>query len=279
MAIAPEQVYVVTGSTRGIGFGLARELLLRGQHVVVNGRTQEKVDEALANLRQGHGKGKGAVQGVAGDVRNKADVQRLWDFAVQNFGRVDCWINNAALSPGVDLLDLDMETARATFGCNVEGTLFGCQVAVAGMKGQPNGGRIYFMEGLGTDGRQMGSETVCYGATKYANAYLASAFESELRGSNKIRIGRLQPGMVITDLLLSKYKRDPAYRPQFRKICNILAEPESEVTPWLADGLVAQKLVLRYLTTAGIIGRFLSAPFKSRDLFADVDKALAELET
>ena len=113
------------------------------------------------------------------------------------------------------------------------------QVATAGMKAQPGGGRIYFVEGLGSDGRQMGSSSALYGSSKFCNAYLASAFEADLAAQkiSHVRIGRLQPGMVMTDLLLAQYKRsDPAGRAEFKKICNILAEPESAVTPWLADG-------------------------------------------
>ena len=270
------QVYVVTGSTKGIGFGLARELLLRGQQVVVNGRSQAKVDEAVALLKEKHPASE--VHGLAGNVAEKEDAQRLWDFAVKKFGRVDCWINNAGTSPGLDLLDMQQDTVAEVLATNVQGTVFGCQVAIAGMKKQQSGGRVYFMEGLGTDGRQMGPETAMYGASKYCNSYLATAFENVLKSSGKIQIGRLQPGMVMTDLLLARYKKDPAYRTQFKKICNVLAEPETTVTPWLADGLVAGKLVIRYLTVSGIVGRFLSAPFKSRDLFAEVDRELAESE-
>jgi hypothetical protein len=79
---------------------------------------------------------------------------------------------------------------------------------------------------------------------------------------------------VMTDLLLARYRRDPSCRDETKKICNILAEPETTVTPWLADGLIAEKLTLRYLTTAGILARFLSAPFSSRNLFEEVDKEI-----
>jgi NAD(P)-dependent dehydrogenase (short-subunit alcohol dehydrogenase family) len=277
-------VYIVTGSTRGIGFGLARELLTRGQKVVVNGRAAEKVAAAVAALKEHASRLLGGfadnVAGCEGDVASKPDMKRLFDFGVATFGKVDCWICNAAVSPGEDLTDISPEAIAETLATNVAGTLHGCQVAMAGMKAQAEGGRIYFVEGLGSDGRHMSSSSAVYGCSKYCNAYLAAAFEADLAAQKitKVRIGRLQPGMVITDLLLARYKRDPAGRAQFKKICNILAEPESTVTPWLADGLIRQKLLLRYLTAGSVVGRFLSAPFKQRDLFEHVDRELAAAE-
>ena len=199
MTVHPDmpQVYVITGSTRGIGFGLARELLSRGQRVVVNGRTKEKVDQAVSALRDAApSEAADSCVGIAGDVRAKVDEQKLWDCAVDAFGRVDCWINNAAVSPDVDLAGVDPEAVAETLACNVAGVVYGTQIAIAGMKAQAEGGRIYFVEGLGTDGRQMGSHTAVYGSSKYCNAYLACAFEADLKDVKRVRIGRLQPGMV-----------------------------------------------------------------------------------
>eukprot|EP00747_Dinoflagellata_sp_TGD_P201641 gnl/TRDRNA2_/TRDRNA2_75118_c0_seq2.p1 gnl/TRDRNA2_/TRDRNA2_75118_c0~~gnl/TRDRNA2_/TRDRNA2_75118_c0_seq2.p1 ORF type:complete len:282 (-),score=38.49 gnl/TRDRNA2_/TRDRNA2_75118_c0_seq2:240-1085(-) len=276
------QVYVITGSTKGIGYGLARELIARGQKVVVNGRTSKAVDAAVEALtrQQKHQVEALVADHVAGfpaDIALKQQVQALFDFAMTTFGRVDCWINNAAISPDTELDLISDTVVHEALATNVAGTLLGCQVAAKGMKAQsPPGGRIYFVEGLGTDGRQMGSMSAVYGSTKYANAYLAEAIKMDLKAEGKIQIGCIQPGMVMTDLLLNRYRRDPSCRAEVKKICNILAEPEAVVTPWLADGLVAGKLTLRWLTGMGIMWRFLSAPCSSRDLFEKVDKEIAE---
>ena len=88
---------VVTGSTRGIGRGLAAEFLKRGHHVTVSGRSQAAVDEAVAALAP-LAVGGARVVGAPCDVADAAAVQRLWDTAIGAFGRVDAWINNAGLS-------------------------------------------------------------------------------------------------------------------------------------------------------------------------------------
>ncbi len=86
---------VITGSTRGIGFGMAAEFLRRGHNVVVNGRRQELTDTAATDLNS---RGfSGAAFAVSADVAKPDHIESLWAAAVQRFGRVDLWINNAGL--------------------------------------------------------------------------------------------------------------------------------------------------------------------------------------
>ena len=85
---------VITGSTRGIGFGLAREFLRRGRRVLVCGRNAETTEKAVLALAE-YG---AEVFGQACDVTQLEQVQALWDAATARFGKVDIWINNAGLS-------------------------------------------------------------------------------------------------------------------------------------------------------------------------------------
>ncbi|HSF81207.1 MAG TPA: SDR family NAD(P)-dependent oxidoreductase, partial [Anaerolineales bacterium] len=87
---------VITGSTRGIGYGLAEAFLERGCAVTVSGRMQAGVEAALAAL--GGKYGTEPLYGLACDVRQPEQVQVLWDGAQKHFGQVDIWINNAGLS-------------------------------------------------------------------------------------------------------------------------------------------------------------------------------------
>ncbi|MBP7689770.1 MAG: SDR family NAD(P)-dependent oxidoreductase, partial [Thermoflexales bacterium] len=84
---------VVTGSTRGIGFGLAHEFLQRGCRVVVNGRSQSAVDQAMSDLAGRHGADR--VGGFPADMTVYEQVQTLWDQSIKRFGCIDIWINNA----------------------------------------------------------------------------------------------------------------------------------------------------------------------------------------
>ncbi|MDE0238569.1 MAG: SDR family NAD(P)-dependent oxidoreductase, partial [bacterium] len=87
---------VITGSTRGIGNGLAREFLKRRCQVAVSGRSANQVDEVVAELGQYYGDSK--VCGAACDITDPEQLQGLWDRAADAFGGVDMWINNAGIS-------------------------------------------------------------------------------------------------------------------------------------------------------------------------------------
>src|SRR3954447_26869919 len=98
------KVALVTGSSRGIGLGMARLLADRGAKVVINSRSQGRLDNVAAELRA-----RGAdVVSAAGDVGDPEAVDRIVSHAVDSFGRIDILVNNAALAnPTAHLLDLD----------------------------------------------------------------------------------------------------------------------------------------------------------------------------
>ncbi len=129
------QVIVITGSTRGIGRGLAEQLLLRGAAVVLSGRDPAAVATASAALASNSAAER--VMGKACDVRDPVQVQALWDAALARFGRVDCWVNNAGCGTlPRRLTDLPASDAERVVGTNQIGTLVCCHVAIAGMEAQ-----------------------------------------------------------------------------------------------------------------------------------------------
>jgi NAD(P)-dependent dehydrogenase (short-subunit alcohol dehydrogenase family) len=265
-AAADGRVVVVTGATRGIGLGLARELLVRGARVVICGRSQASVDTALAELGGGS-----AATGLATDVADRASVQALWDHAVARFGRVDVWINNAGVSTSrTTLEDADPKEIDTVFAINVNGVINGSSVASTGMRTQAGGGWIWNMEGLGSNG-QIQPGTIVYGASKRAVNYLTEALVKELKDTG-VKVGFLSPGIVVTDLLVGDYDGDPEAFARARKIFNILGDRVETVTPFLADGVLrASKSGQRvaWLTKGKAARRFMTAGFAKRDLFAE----------
>lgn len=272
------ETYVITGGTRGIGFGIARELLKRGQNVFLCGRSEKSVKVAVTKL-EAEQEAKGRVGGIPCDISSYIDVQKLWEAAIAKFQNVHVWVNNAAISPHVSLLSVDsndeeqqhMQEISQCIDINIKGAIHCCRVAAKGMKKQPpcqRKFRIYLTEGLGSDGSIRSSSTMVYGMTKYAGTYLANAMEKEV--PDNISVGRLQPGMVTTDLLMSSLAdKTPEEIASTKKIFNILADKEETVTPYLADQLVLGNISIRWLTPASVFGRFLKSLFVSRDLFEE----------
>lgn len=258
---------LITGSTRGIGFGLAQAFLERGCAVTVSGREQAGVEQALENLGRLHEAER--IYGQACDVREPGQVQALWDGAHRHFGQVDIWINNAGLSgPQAKAWLISPEQASQVVETNLLGAIHGSRVAVAGMLAQ-GFGSIYNMEGMGSDGRMHDGLTL-YGTTKYALRYFTDSLVKETAGTGLV-IGALRPGMVVTDLITRQYEHRPQDWERARRIFNLIAERVEVVTPWLADQILANQqhgARLRYMTTARMLKRMLVLPFRKRDVFS-----------
>jgi NAD(P)-dependent dehydrogenase (short-subunit alcohol dehydrogenase family) len=259
---------VITGSTRGIGYGLADAFLVRGCNVTVSGRTQEKVGEAVVRLAARHGAER--VLGYPCDVTQLGQVQSLWDAAQAHWGQVDIWINNAGIGHAqTDFWDESPEEIAAVVETNVIGAMYGARVALKGMLAQ-GFGSFYNVEGLGSDGRRVEGLTL-YGTTKHALKYLTDALVQETKGTS-VLVGALRPGMVVTDLLTQQYKERPDDWERAKRIFNILADRVETIAPWFADQILGNTRSgarFRWLSTGKTMGRFLSAPFRKRDLFGE----------
>ena len=258
---------VVTGATRGIGFGMAHEFLRRGHKVTLCGRTQECVDRAIANLETAHGPDR--AFGLPCDVRHPDQVQALWDGAVGRFGPVDIWINNAGINaPRRNFWELLPEQMDDVVRTNVLGLMYGSRIAMRGMLEQ-GGGQIYNMEGLGSSGPALPG-TALYGATKSAVTYCTGVLIKEATGT-PVRVGYLSPGMVMTQFLT---RRDGAELSDgAKRVMNILADKVETVTPYLVERILANDrhgVRIAWLIRPKIAWRFLTAPFRKRDLFAEL---------
>ena len=257
---------VITGSTRGIGFGLAQAFLDRGCRVVVSGRGQDGVDAALATLRSQVPKAQ--VAGCPCDVTRPEELQALWDAAVAEFGQVDVWINNAGIGHAQQAAwDLSEQTIRNVMNVDLLGLVFGSQVAIRGMQAQGSG-IVYNMEGFGSDGAVRPGMSV-YGAAKRAVRYYTRSLVKETKGG-PVQVGTLSPGIVITDFITDMFQGDPAGFEKSKKIFNILGDRVETVTPWLASKVLNNTRTnarFAWLTPRKVMGRFLTAGFNRRDLF------------
>jgi NAD(P)-dependent dehydrogenase (short-subunit alcohol dehydrogenase family) len=261
------KIIVITGSTRGIGYGLADSFLALGCAVVISGRTPGAVEQALTRLASKYEPQR--IFGQPCDVTHKEQVQALWDAAKAYFGAIDIWINNAGTAhPQLDFMDCSPEQIQTVVDTNVIGAMYGAQVALRGMLDQGSGS-FYNMEGLGSDGRRVEGLTL-YGTTKYALRYLTDALVQEMRGT-PILVGALRPGMILTDLVTGQYEDRPEEEWEAAKrIFSILADRVETVTPWLAQKVLVNNRTgvrITWLTRRKVIGRFLTAPFRKRDLF------------
>ncbi|HEY95525.1 MAG TPA: SDR family oxidoreductase [Dehalococcoidia bacterium] len=257
---------VITGSTSGIGYGLAESFLSMGCSVIISGRSADKLDISFRNLTEKYAEEH--IFGVLCDVTNFNQVQALWNAAVNRFGKVDIWINNAGVAHAeTEISDYSAPLVREVIDTNISGALFGSMVALKGMKEQDTGS-IYNMEGLGSDGRTIRGMAL-YGMSKSALGYLTKAMSKETKGT-PIIVGGIRPGMVVTKLVTGQYEGHPEDWERVKGIFNILSERVEVVTPWIARKVLNNKkngVIISYLTTPKLIKRFLLAPFVKRNVF------------
>ena len=258
---------VITGSTRGIGFGLASEFLKLGCRVVVSGRTADAVNTAQAALAAATDADR--VLGIPCDVTSCEQVETLWAKVTAACGPIDIWINNAGIShPQLHPWEQTIDRTKAIVDTNILGTMYGARVAINGMLKQGHGA-IYNLEGLGSAGRHV-EGTALYATTKAAIRYYTDALVLEAKGTPLV-IGAISPGMVITDLIMDGLDRESPDWPRAKRIFNILADRVETVTPWIARQVLANTksgVRINWLTPFKAFSRFALAPFSKRDLFA-----------
>ena len=259
---------VITGSTRGIGYGLAESFLALGCAVTVSGRSSASVEKAVTQLSSTYQPDR--IVGHPCDVTEIDQVQGLWDKAHGQFGTVDIWVNNAGIShPQSDFWTQSSEEFMAVVETNIVGTMHGARVAIQGMVEQ-GFGSLYNMEGLGSDNRKVKGLTL-YGSTKRSVRYLTEALAEEVKGTEVI-VGAFSPGMVITDLLTGRAEEGAEEWEEAKRIFNILADRVETVTPWLAQKALRNRkngVRFAWLTPGKVMTRFITAPFTKRDLFKE----------
>ena len=263
-----QKVIVITGSSRGIGFGLTEAFLEHGCFVVVSGSSEESTNKAYKALQERFNPNQ--IFSFPCNVQDAKQIQSLWDNAVSHFGRVDIWINNAGLSgPVQPIWSQTPEIASTVINTNLTGLVVATITALKGMLKQ-GFGAIYNMEGMGSDGRIIPGMTI-YGTTKHGEKYFNEALCKEIENT-EILIGALRPGMVATDLILDQYRGKPDEWKKVKGIFNIISDRVENVAPWLAEKILSnQKNGVRfnYLPFWKVLLRMITKPFSRRDVFQD----------
>ena len=194
------KVALITGATRGIGFGIAAELISRGARVVITARKPDELAAAVEQLGAEHAV---SARGSADDAEHQAAAVAL---AHERFGRLDLLVNNAAVNPQFGpLVDADLNAVRKIFEVNVTATLAWVQQAWrAGMK--DTGGSILNVASVG--GIRAGAPIGAYNASKAALIHLTRQLAVELAPST--RINAIAPAVVKTEFARVLYEADEA---------------------------------------------------------------------
>ena len=261
---------VITGSTKGIGRGLAEEFIKRGHNAVICSRNQADVDRVVGELSA---MGPGKSSGRTCDIVDKDQLQALWDHAVAKFGEVDFWINNAGLATSRHAVhELPEDLTRTLISSNLLGTTYDSQVAINGFRKQGHGA-LYNVLGGSFDGKRLVPNMGVYSSTK-SGIHLLTKYLIEENKDTNIMIGMISPGMLITENWFDEQKELSAEEwKKIKPLLNVLCDYVETVTPWLTEQILANKQSgkrIAWMTGGKIMKRFVDAKLlgRKRDLFS-----------
>lgn len=130
-----EQVVVVTGASSGIGRCAAKHLSAQGARVVVTARRRDALEDLVAAINRDGGQ----AIAVPGDVTSEDDLRTVSEVAVEHFGRIDTWVNNASVLIQGCVEDVTLEEVRRVVDVNLVGTINGTRCALDVMLDQESG--------------------------------------------------------------------------------------------------------------------------------------------
>ena len=196
-------VVAITGATAGIGAAAAAQLVEAGAKVVLGGRREERLDEAVARF------GADNAVGVVMDVRSADDCRLLVETALFTFGRLDSIVPNAGVGLYGSIIDHSDDEIARMMHTNYDGTVWTVRAAVPAMLATGGGDIVIVASVAGLRG---GGDEAVYAGTKFAQVGLAGGLDRELREKH-IRVTAICPAGVGTEFAVGtgRVDNDPRF--------------------------------------------------------------------
>lgn len=182
------QIAVITGGSSGIGLATAQLFVKEGAEVVITGRRQAALDEAVELIGP-------KATAMRGDITELDDLDRIFEAVGERYGRVDVLVANAAHVELVPIEQVTPEHFDKTFNTNARGTLFTVKKALPLLQ---DGSRVVLLSSAATANGI--PEYVTYAATKAAIRSFGRTLAADLK-QRGIRVNVLSPGVTETPIL------------------------------------------------------------------------------
>lgn len=189
-----DKVVIITGGTRGIGYETVRKFLENGAKVALLGSREESVNKALAKLKEENSSYE--VIGFYPDLTKEEEIRKAFEKIEQEFGKIDCLINNAGLSSSTKIEEYTKEEEDKIIDLNIKAVYLCSKVAVPFLK-KTKGSIINTSSMVSIYAQPSGC---LYPMSKFAVNGLTKALSRELAGFG-IRVNAVAPGITETDMV------------------------------------------------------------------------------
>ena len=192
------KVVVVTGAARGIGAAIAKAFGSAKCKVLVADRMRRPDGRARAEtIAQEIAKAGGEAFVMQVDVSDQTQVDKMFQTAVEKFGKIDIFVSNAAIMRGGYIWDTDLKNLQEHFDVNVKGSFQCCQAVAKRMIKQGTGGKIIIISSI--DGMEGNEAEIAYAMSKASLILLMKCMAVEL-AQHKINVNAIAPGWVETEM-------------------------------------------------------------------------------
>lgn len=209
---------LITGGTKGIGYGIAEALLKEGINVAITGRTKATAEEAAKQLNS-HGNDRAQAIGLEADVRNYDSQQKAVKETVDQFGKVDIVIANAGLGHFGSVEDISIEQWQETIETNLSGPFYSLKASVEQLKKN----RGYFITISSLAGTNFFKGGSAYNASKFGLTGFTQAIMLDLRDKG-IKVSTIMPGSVSTHFNGNEPDEDDAWKIQIEDIGKLVVD-------------------------------------------------------
>lgn len=207
---------LITGGSKGIGYGIAEVLIQEGIYVAITSRSKASAEKAAASLNQIK---EGFAIGIESDVRNLDSQQKAVETVISKWGQLNYFIANAGVGHFAPIKDLTAEQWQETIDINLTGVFFSAKASLAALT-ETKG---YFINIASLAGTNFFAGGSAYNASKFGLVGFSQAMMMDVRDAG-VKVTTIMPGSVATEFSDHKPSEKDAWKIQPEDIGQIVSD-------------------------------------------------------
>ncbi|PQV48278.1 NADP-dependent 3-hydroxy acid dehydrogenase YdfG [Jejuia pallidilutea] len=212
------KVALITGGSKGIGYGVAQALMQKGVNVAVTSRSEDAANEAAKHLNDNTLTGAKAI-GIAADVRDFKSQEKAIETVISRFGKLDIIIANAGLGRFGSIENLELKDWHDVIDTNLTGVFYSIKAGVEALKKSKG----YFITISSLAGTNFFAGGAAYNASKFGVTGFTQAVMLDLR-QHGVKVSTIMPGSVSTYFNNNEPGENDAWKIQIEDIGKLVVD-------------------------------------------------------